>query len=625
MTKRILYIIKIYLLTVMIAVIAKLVFMIYNSPIHTLTMSDIAAVIGHGISLDLSTSIYIVLVPFAVTVVSIWWNSGWNIMRMVLKTYYAVISTAMAVLFVCDTCLYEYWGFKLNSTALSYLESPQGITSSVSWTYIAIRTVVCIISAIVIYKLFDMATPKQSDHSGRPATSSSDRFIISALPLKHRIISTIVAVAAVPLIVIGIRGGVTESTTNVGQVYFSQNQFLNHAAVNPLFSFISSFKHGAKDYDIYNYYDEARLHKLVSGIYNTESTGTDTLLNTTRPNVVIILLESCGGVFTEIGGRNDITPNLNRIAHEGIYFSQCYANSWRTDRGTVCTLSGYPSFPQASVMKMPDKSRTMPSIAASLQREGYRTTFLYGGDINFTNMRSYLIGTGFEKLISMDNYTKEEQASAQWGVRDDITFSTLYDLITVPQTDAGPFIIGYSTLSSHEPWDVPQKHFDDEVLNAFFYLDKCVGDFIDRLRRTPAWNDLLIVMLPDHGIRYKDLDNTQLLYNHIPMIWTGGAVKAPRTVTQICNQTDLAATLLGQMGISHDEYTFSRDVLSSSYRYPTAMNTFNNGFMFTDSTGYIVYDLNADRIAAGNSSAPERLTETGKAILQVTSADLKNR
>ena len=75
-------------------------------------------------------------------------------------------------------------------------------------------------------------------------------------------------------------------------------------------------------------------------------------------------MEGCGGVFTEIGGRTDITPNLNRLAREGVFFSRCYGNSWRTDRGTLCTLSGYPSFPNTSVMKMPDKSRTMPSVAA---------------------------------------------------------------------------------------------------------------------------------------------------------------------------------------------------------------------------------------------------------------------
>jgi phosphoglycerol transferase MdoB-like AlkP superfamily enzyme len=108
------------------------------------------------------------------------------------------------------------------------------------------------------------------------------------------------------------------------------------------------------------------------------------------------LLEGCGGEFTEIGGRTDVTPNLNRLMHEGIYFSNCYGNTWRTDRGTLCTWSGYPSFPTMSVMKIPSKSRTLPNIAKTLHEErSYETHYLYGGDINFTNMRSYLVAGGF--------------------------------------------------------------------------------------------------------------------------------------------------------------------------------------------------------------------------------------
>ena len=609
MRQRTLFVIKVYLMTVMIFIIAKLFFMAYNSGTYPFTVSDFAAVAWHGLSLDASTAIYLLLLPFLVTMVSLWWNR-WKPMRTALKVWYGIIAAALAATFVSDTSLYEFWGFKLNSSVLPYLETPRGITSSVSAWYLTVRIALTAVTTYIIYKVFTSVTPKEMPPAGH---------------LGSKIAGTAVCIAAIPVLIIGIRGGVTDATTNIGQVYFSQKQYLNHAAVNPLFCFLSSFEHGAKDYDIYNYYDEQTCRELVAGVYSTESRGGDTLLlNSRRPDIVVILLEGCGGVFTEIGGRKDVMPNLNRLAHEGIYFTRCYGNSWRTDRGTVCALSGYPSFPNSSVMKMPDKSRTMPSIAASLRREGYTTEYLYGGDINFTNMRSYLISTGFERLTSMDDFTEEEQKSAKWGVRDDITFGRLYDMIT-SRKDGGRFLIGYSTLSSHEPWDVPTRDMDDEVLNSFHYLDRCIGQFISRLRATPAWDNLLVIMLPDHSIRYGGIDNTQLLYNHIPMIWTGGAVRQPKEISLICNQTDLAATLLGRMGISHDEFAFSRDVLSDTYRYPTAMNTYNNGFMLTDSTGYIVYDLDAGGMAANQSDDAGRLERMGKAILQVTSNDLKNR
>jgi phosphoglycerol transferase MdoB-like AlkP superfamily enzyme len=177
-------------------------------------------------------------------------------------------------------------------------------------------------------------------------------------------------------------------------------------------------------------------------------------------------------------------PNLNRLKRKGIWFSHCYGNSFRTDRGTVCALSGYPSFPTTSVMKIPKKAGTLPSIAKTLQKAGYATSYLYGGDINFTNMRSYLIATGWEQLHWKADYTSEEQSSAKWGVRDDITFKTLFDQICATDSTQR-FLMGYSTLSSHEPWDVPIHKYNDKEKNAFSYLDDCIGKFVSQLKGTP--------------------------------------------------------------------------------------------------------------------------------------------
>ena len=602
MKQRILYLLKFYLLTVLIFIVAKVVFMVCNADSHPFALSDLFEVIWNGLSLDFSTSLYLIIVPFLFTMVSVWWQG--RVLLNILRIYYLVIAFALALAFVSDTSLYPFWGFKLNASVLQYLEQPEGITASVSWWYLLLRFLFIVAATLVIGKLYSYLLPQKNGNK--------------------RITETIVYVAMMPMMVIGIRGGLGESTTNIGQVYFSQNQFLNHSAVNPVFSFLSSFGHTNDEVEGYDFFDAAECGKILEGAYTTESIGSDTLLNTTRPNVVVILLESCGAVFTELGGRTDITPNMNRLAKEGVYFTRCYANSWRTDRGTLCTLSGYPSFPAASVMKMPEKSRTMPSIAKTLQAEGYSTTYLYGGDINFTNMKGYLIGTGWQRLVSMDDYSIDEQHTAQWGVRDDITFATLLDMIE-QAGKSKPFLIGYSTLSSHEPWDVPMQKLDDKVENAFYYLDHCVGDFIAKLKKSEAWHNTLVVLIPDHSISHKGMDNTNLLKNHIPMIWLGGAVKQPRRIETICNQTDLAATLLGQMHLSHDDFQFSRDVLSKTYRNPFAVHNYNNAQLMVDTTGIILYDFDASMFIVNNSNEAERMQRLNKAILQITATDLKQR
>ena len=602
MLQRVLYLLKTYLLTVLFFVIAKMVFMLYNSS-QDYSFHDIIDVLWNGLSLDLSMSLYILSVPFLVCVASVWLG-GNKILRIILRVYYALIAVAMVLAFVADTSLYEFWLFKLDASCLQYLETPTEAMASVSTGYIVVRFVIIVVGALLVYWAYT-----------HPCWN--------IIPSRHRIMESLIAVLCIPLIVIGIRGGLGESTTNIGQVYFSQNQFLNHSAVNPIFSFFASLeKTGSANVDYHFMKDEA-CNALIDSLYNTKSIDCDTLLTTQTPNIIIILLEGCGAEFTELGGRTDITPHLNQLAKEGIYFTNCYGNTWRTDRGTVCALSGYPSFPTMSLMKIPAKSRSLPNIALTLQQQrGYHTSYLYGGDINFTNMRGYLISGGFEQLTWMKDYSAEEQKSAQWGVRDDITFKTLYQMATKAEK---PFLIGFSTLSSHAPWDVPIHHFDDEILNAFYYLDQCIGDFIEQFRKSEAWDNTLIVMLPDHGIPHQGIDETNPLMNHIPMIWVGGAVKEPRRIEQVCNQTDLPATLLGQLGISHNEYTFSRDVLSATYTKPFAIHTYDDGYSMVDSTSFVCYDFISNRVIAEEGQNTSQLLLHGKAILQAASNDLKKR
>lgn len=589
---------KVYMLTVVVFIAAKLVFMLVNYEGHAFDIGNVWAVIVHGLSLDLSTSLYFLILPFLTTLISLWWDD--RRLHTFLRIYYGIIATMLMLAFVADTSLYPFWGFKLDASCLQYLETPTEVRASVSGFYMALRIVFLILGSYALYRLYKAIPFWAKDPSRRQA-------------------ATVTNILFIPLIVIGIRGGLDESTTNIGQVYFSQDQFLNHSAVNPVFSFLSSFEKTASNIVDYDFFSQSECDTLMKDLYPTTSVCTDTLLTTTRPDIVIVLMESAGDIFEKV------MPRLRRLKKEGIDFTACYGNTWRTDCGTVCTYSGYPSFPTSSVMKMPPKTNHLSGIAATLREVGYQTYYLYGGDINFTNMRSFLVTTGWEQLQWKADYTNEEQSSAKWGVRDDITFNTLYEQIAAIDTAATHqrYLFGFSTLSSHEPWDVPLKKIDQEIPNAFYYLDACIGDFIDQLKQLPQWDNLLIIFLSDHSIDYGSYTEAMQARNKIPMVWAGGAVKAPRKVTKLCNQTDLAATLLAQLRLPHDQFRWSRDVLSASYRYPFAVHNYNNGFSLTDSTGFIAYDLNSHRLVTNESSQATRLERMGKAILQATTADLR--
>jgi len=595
------FLLRFYLSTVLLFVVAKVVFMLACGAGHGLTMGDGLAVVAHGLTLDCSTAFYFLFVPFLLVLASPWCPGGWA--KLLFRGHALLAAMVLAAAFVADTSLYPFWGFKLDATCLQYLDTPADAMASVSTAYIVVRLVLFVVLVAAIFSLLTWR---------------------SSVP-RLKVRQALLMLLLVPIIIIGTRGGIDESTTNIGQVYFSQNQFLNHAAVNPVFSFISSMEKTSSVNTTYHFMADDECRQLIDSLYPPASSQTTdaspTLLNTRRPNVIIVLMESCGAMFMPV------MPNLRRLADEGVSFTRCYGNSYRTDRGTVCTLSGYPSFPTMSVMKMPAKARTLPSIARSLQTEGYTTHYLYGGDINFTNMRGYLVATGFEQLTWKEDYTLQQQRTAQWGVRDDITFETLYSLVASQPIDsqASPYLIGYSTLSTHEPWDVPIHRHSDPMTNAFSYLDDCIGHFVERVRKLPQWDNLLLILLPDHSISFGQWDEQHPQRNLIPMVWTGGAVKGRKQIDVVCNQTDLPATLLAQMGIDHSRFAFSRNVTDSSYSRPFAIHTYNNGFSMADSSCFMVYDLDAQRALVTQGSHTDQLERMGKAILQAASKDLASR
>lgn len=609
MKKRLAYLGYIFAAILGYSLLQKPIFMLYNGALEKgVPFMDYLKVLYHGFTLDAATTGYLTALPWLIILVSIWFSRF--PLRKILVGYYALIALATTLVFISDMALYPFWGFKLDASIFLYLDSPKNAMASVSVGFILIRMMcILILSALLTWGLYKI-TPAQ----------------LPQVPqVRKRFTGSLVTILLGGILFIIIRGGVTESTSNVGQAYFCDNEFLNHSAVNPDFSLLSSISKTTDFSKQFNFFDEEKRASLFNGLYADTGENAISLLNTQRPNVLIILMESFGGVFVEpLGGLPDVSPNLNRLSKEGVFFTNCYANSFRTDRGTICTFSGYQSFPTVSVMKSPAKSRTLPSIAGKLREQGYATDFLYGGDINFTNMKSYLLSSGYQHLTADVDFTLEERKNP-WGVNDDITFEHLYQQIKT-RTGNQPWHTAFLTLSSHEPFEVPYHRLNEKIPNAFAFTDDCLGKFIDKLKALPQWKNLLIVCLPDHGFYYPEegLVHDPRIH-HIPMLWLGGAVKQPMVIDKLMNQSDMAATLLAQLGLSHKEFNFSRNVLGKDYKYPFAYYTYNNGFAFCDSTGVTLIDNNSDKALIESPAPNARRTELGKAILQSSYDDLGAR
>lgn len=619
------FLLRFFLSLVLIFVVAKPLFMLANGALGIgVLWLDYVEVMWHGLPLDLATAGYLTALPWLGYAVwhliqgrkDVAQNRPRSIFSGAYILYIGLLAVVLALIFVADACLYAFWDFKLDTTVLAYIDSPRGMASSVTMGYMIGVIAAYVACALAIFGLLWCVRPRFTPLLSR------------RYGLRVRLPLWIVLGG---LLFLAIRGGVGKSTANVGMVYYSPRQFMNHSAVNPAFSFFYSLQHSGRKSVAANFYTDAVCQQHFATLnYNTESViaPADSLLRVRRPNVLIILMEGCGAQFVaSLGGASGITPCLDSLCRTGVCFTQCYANSFRTDRGTVCTLSGYPSFPDVSVMKLPAKSRTLPSIAASLKGVGYRTEFLYGGDKNFTNMNSYLLATGYDRVYGDEDFPSSQRHTHNWGVTDHLVFQRMLSLISAYPKDK-PWHTTLLTLASHEPWEVPYSRLKarGRIANAFAYLDHCISDFLAAFRKMPQWENTLVVLLPDHGVTWPNgmsEENTQKY--HIPLIFTGGAIRGARQIGSLCNQSDLAATLLGQLGIAHSDFRFSRDVLSQTYTLPCAQHTWSEGFSYIDETGTTIIDLATGRTLVDKPKASAARTARAKAFLQTAYKDLEGR
>ena len=546
---RIKALLRLFVTFILMFVTQKVVFMLFN-----MSMADGApflscmASLWHGLRLDIATTCYLLLLPTLVLLISYFLKRF--PLRKVLMPYYILVAIVLSLIFVADTILYSFWGAKLDANDLIYAAKPKDMLASLPvWATILAFLVIGLI-AFHYYRRLRHATPKDLD---KP----------------HHLWNCLWVIPAVAAMFLGMRGGLTESTANPSYAYFSPHPFCNHAALNPAFNIFHSLLKVQDLSKEFNNMPESEVDALLGDAYEPDSTLADSLLNTTRPNILLVIWEGAG---LGMVGTDSVAPNLHRYIKEGVYFSNCYANSYRTDRGIVSVLSGWLGLPTTTLVKRPDLCRKLPSIANSLRDVGYTTKIVYGGDIDFTNMRMYLSETGFTSVTGGDAFPSSLYSSA-WGVPDEHVLQPNL----LPQEE--PFFAAALTLSSHEPWEVPMHKLDNYKRNAFAYTDSCLGAFLDGLKASDQWKNMLVIIVPDHGIPFVEGQPTSdIAVARIPMLWTGGAIREAKTIEHLCSQSDLAATLLCQMGISANGFPFSRNVLGTRYleRHQFAMHSDKN-------------------------------------------------
>lgn len=569
-------------------------FLLNNQCVQATTLAEACGALWRGlVGHDLMVAAFLLVVPWLAGLLSL--RLPGLRLRAWLTPYFIVMGLCVAVIICADVVMFEYWQFKLDTVVLSYATSPEGATNSVPLSYILVR-----VAAVVAFALWTIVpciclTPRQF-----PATTEGRLWLRNI-----SIIWTFLLVSGCCFM-------------HQGDVYGNARQLLsNHAAVNPVYAFCRSIRWNQDYASRYDYLDEADREDLFSDLYPAPADDIqDTLLRQQRPDVLVVFLEGFGSKFVkELGGLPDVAPGMSRLIPEGIFWQNFYSNSFRTDRGSVSLMSGMLSYPDLGLMKQTEFHAGLPSLARSMASQGYETGYIYGGAMTNMGKRKYLEDMDFQHLYDNTAFTPEQQSGC-WGVPDSIAAQKACQLISQWQSGEHHFLI-LQTLSSHEPWDVPYHRLQDPKLNAFAYTDHSIACMVDTLRTLPQWDNLLVLILPDHGFLYEQNYNDPGFFR-APLLWLGGAIRQPRRMDVIMNQSDIAATLLAQMGIPHSEYQWSRNVLSATYTYPFAYSNYPAGLLFADSTGISIYDIHADRPMMEQPADGGLRSLRAKAILQTS-------
>lgn len=634
--KQIIWFVKTYATFVVLFVLQKPLFLFLEKgsatqPVDNI-FTELPAVIWHGLPLDLSMAGYLSVIPGLLSIAVVWLKR--DLVKPIMNIYFIIASLFITCSFLLNASLYPYWKYPLDSTPLFYFfTSPADAIASVSIWQVILSIVILIVLTIGVWFTLRMRGEKRQQYSrysyGYGGFGSGKRNRFDDFD-RHRGRTSIILLLLTGLLFLPIRGGITVSTMNTGQAYYSQNAYLNHSAVNPLFSLLESITHQEDFASQYRFMKDKEADKIFATMTSTSDENTYPLLNEATfkkgtPDILIVIMESfASDIMPSMGSYKDVAVCLDSIAQQSILFTRFYANSFRTDRGMVSILSGYPAQPTTSIMRYPRKTSQLPSIARNLAKyKNYKTTYYYGGDADFCNMRSYLVSQGYQHIISDANFPIEDKLS-KWGVPDHILAARMMKDIKAQQNEKRPMLRILQTSSSHEPFEVPYHRLKDKRLNAFAYTDSVMGAIVREYRKLPRWKNTLIVFVPDHVGSYKEnLNDHDRSRYQIPLILAGGAISRPMKVGIIGSQHDIAATLLGQLGVEHREFTFSKNMMSDATP-KFAFFAVNDAFGIVSEENSLIYDNRAKRIVYDKGEKGFNL-KRGQAYLQKLYDDLAKK
>lgn len=560
----------------------------------------------YGLRLDLSAACAAIVLSFFLWSFQQFFKSRF-IHRVNLIINLGLISI-VTVLSIANIKMYGEWGTQISARALSYLLYPKEVLTFISFWSVLIFLVFC---GLFVY--FGIKTYR----------SYITNF---SYPIENKKIRVAQLFCIPFLLVIGLRGGLQLAPVNESAAYYSGLQINNHIATNNMWFLAHSILDANDTKNPYIFMEDKNAKKTTSDLFAPATKKTKSILKYNKPNIVFIILESwTADIIRSLGAEENVTPHFDELRKDGLLFTQMYGSGFRTEQGLVSIFSGFPAQPNNSIITTPSKAEQLPSINTDLGKQGYQSSFYYGGEVEFANMKSYLMDSDFGKIIDKNNFEKE-QLNSKWGAHDEFVFNKQLEEL---KKEKEPFLSVVLTLSTHEPFEVPMQtpfaggEEPERFKKAAYYTDYCLFNYFKEAKKQPWYANTIFILVADHGHRLPKNRNMNFPEGRrITALITGGALVDSlhgKTFDKICNQNDLAATLLTQLNLPAKNYKWSKDVFNENTK-EFAYYSNENCLGWVTPQQNIVYSYTSQTVEELQAKTETKLNETiliqAKAYLQ---------
>lgn len=504
-----------------------------------------------GIRIDISALCWLFGLPALLSVLLFQNNAIGSIWRMILRIWLTLGSVFILFMEVATPNFIETFDLRPNRLFIEYLVHPKEVFTMLINGHLV--SVVCgllafIVSFILYWKLSAWATQNLRFPSWKMR------------PLLVLLVAAIVFV--------GGRSSLAHRGINPAMVAFSSDPLVNSLVLNSGYSVLYAVQQLKDEDKSSEQYGKMSVEEMLSIVKQSRNRAESDYISSEIPtltenkasyqgkakNIVIILEESLGAQFVGSLGGKPLTPNLDKLSKEGWYFTNLYATGTRSVRGIEAVTTGFTPTPARAVVKLTKSQNNFFSIAELLKRQGYHTSFIYGGEKHFDNMASFFYGNGFQQIIDEKDY-KNPKFTATWGVSDEDLFDKANETFNELHQQGKPFFSLVFSSSNHDPFEFPDGKIElyeqpkQTRNNAAKYADYAVGHFFELAKKSAYWKDTVFLVIADHDSRAVGEHLVPIQHFHIPALLLGEHIE-PRADNRLVSQLDMPTTLLSVAGVS---------------------------------------------------------------------------